>query len=562
MKALIYCRVSSDRQVNEGHGLDSQEHRCKVFAKEKGLSVVAVFRDEGISGAIFERKGISELFDYISKHPFDKFSVIVDDPSRIARDVKVHSMIREQLRKMEADLISPNFQFDDTPEGELGENLIASINQYNLKANRRQVIQKQKARLEKGYWSFGFPPGLKTIKHPIHGKLLIPNEPIASIFKSAIEEFRDRRLLTQLDIVEYVNSQYRNNGIDKKISLHGVQLMLTKILYAGYIEFPKWDVSRRKGVHEGLISLETYEEVQNILQDRTKPKSRKDTNPDFPLRGLVLCAECHKPLTASWNTGRQGKKYPNYFCKTLDCVLRYKTIKRETLEENFLTRLKNMTLDRPMRDLVTAVFTDVWQQSQKNYAQEERNHKNELDTLTATIERLTDRISKSTNDILIRTYESELLKLGQKKEQFESVAFPSRYTSEQFGTATKEVLDILEHPVETWRTGDLNERLTVFFMHFDQKPTYDKHNGFGTAILASSVDLIHSVGNGKMSSVDISSETWKQLTEYIFKWQTQINRFKQSHSTSPLIPYYTDDVSHTNIRNIENGDEAFHPKIV
>jgi len=52
IKAVIYCRVSSDRQVREGDGLRSQETRCTEFAKQKGLPVLKVFRDAGVSGVL------------------------------------------------------------------------------------------------------------------------------------------------------------------------------------------------------------------------------------------------------------------------------------------------------------------------------------------------------------------------------------------------------------------------------------------------------------------------------------------------------------------------------
>ncbi len=53
-KCLIYCRVSSQRQVIEGHGLDSQEQRCRIFANQNNYEVVKVFPDEGISGGLFD----------------------------------------------------------------------------------------------------------------------------------------------------------------------------------------------------------------------------------------------------------------------------------------------------------------------------------------------------------------------------------------------------------------------------------------------------------------------------------------------------------------------------
>ena len=37
--ALIYCRVSSERQRTEGHGLDAQEARCREYSEEKNLVI-------------------------------------------------------------------------------------------------------------------------------------------------------------------------------------------------------------------------------------------------------------------------------------------------------------------------------------------------------------------------------------------------------------------------------------------------------------------------------------------------------------------------------------------
>lgn len=54
-KAVIYCRVSSDKQVREGNGLAGQEKRCRDYAHYHNYDVEKVFRDEGISGGIIER---------------------------------------------------------------------------------------------------------------------------------------------------------------------------------------------------------------------------------------------------------------------------------------------------------------------------------------------------------------------------------------------------------------------------------------------------------------------------------------------------------------------------
>jgi len=55
MNAVIYCRVSSDRQASEGHGLDGQERRCREYAKVNGYTIAEVFRDKGASGGTISR---------------------------------------------------------------------------------------------------------------------------------------------------------------------------------------------------------------------------------------------------------------------------------------------------------------------------------------------------------------------------------------------------------------------------------------------------------------------------------------------------------------------------
>src|SRR5947209_20116240 len=90
-KALIYCRVSSDRQVKEGHGLDGQEVRCRRFAEERGYEVVRVFRDEGVSGGVVERAGMQDMLDFLdTKARAAEYVVVIDDIKRLARDMIGH----------------------------------------------------------------------------------------------------------------------------------------------------------------------------------------------------------------------------------------------------------------------------------------------------------------------------------------------------------------------------------------------------------------------------------------------------------------------------------------
>lgn len=48
---VAYLRVSTDRQAEEGLGLQVQSDAIKAWAKASGVRVVATYADEGVSGS-------------------------------------------------------------------------------------------------------------------------------------------------------------------------------------------------------------------------------------------------------------------------------------------------------------------------------------------------------------------------------------------------------------------------------------------------------------------------------------------------------------------------------
>src|SRR2546421_380064 len=88
-KAVIYCRVSSERQVKEGDGLNSQETRCRDFAKTKGYQVVKVFKDEAVSGALLkdDRPAMQRLLAFLDTQK-ESYVVIIDHLDRVSRSME------------------------------------------------------------------------------------------------------------------------------------------------------------------------------------------------------------------------------------------------------------------------------------------------------------------------------------------------------------------------------------------------------------------------------------------------------------------------------------------
>ncbi len=159
-KSIIYCRVSSDRQVKEGHGLDGQEQRCRNFAHERGYEVVAVFRDEGVSGGIIDREGMQEMLDFLgSEARTAECVVLIDDIKRLARDLIGHFTLRNAIQSRGGKLESPSHKFGNEPEEVFVESIMAVTAELERNQNKKQVRNRMQARLEAGYWPFYPPPG-------------------------------------------------------------------------------------------------------------------------------------------------------------------------------------------------------------------------------------------------------------------------------------------------------------------------------------------------------------------------------------------------------------------
>lgn len=68
-RAVGYVRVSSDEQATEGVSLDAQKARIRAYAAMRGLELVAIYREEGVSAKVplHKRAEGAQLVDTLSR---------------------------------------------------------------------------------------------------------------------------------------------------------------------------------------------------------------------------------------------------------------------------------------------------------------------------------------------------------------------------------------------------------------------------------------------------------------------------------------------------------------
>tara|TARA_R110000787_G_scaffold28730_1_gene78162 strand:+ start:4117 stop:5769 length:1653 start_codon:yes stop_codon:yes gene_type:complete len=504
LKAVIYCRVSSTKQKLDGSGLESQEQRCRAYAVERGYEVEAVFPDDASGGGDFmKRPGMVALLSYLDAQPDKNYVVIFDDLKRFARETEMHIKLRQAFKARGALVECLNFKFEDTPEGKFIETIIAAQGELEREQNRRQVMQKMKARVENGFWVFRAPVGYKYVSAKGGGgKVLVPDEPLASIVREALEGFANGRFASQAEVQRFIERcpHFPKDFPDGRLRPMTVSRLLKKVVYAGYVEAPKWGVSVRKGEHEGLISFETFKRVQEALAGRARPAARKDFNEDFPLRGFVHCDDCGKPMTACWSKGCR-KHYPYYLCDTRGCPSKRKSIPRAKVEDGFADILKGLQPTKQLFTLARVMFEDAWNARLQSVTASQGEIKRQLKTVEKQIESLLDRIVDATSPSVISAYETRLTKLEREKfvlAEKENSALPPKGRLEEFIELS---LKFLASPWNIYKNGDFATRQTVLRLAFVEPLQYSRNKGYRTPEISFPFKVLDGISGRKSEMV-------------------------------------------------------------
>lgn len=481
-RAIIYCRVSSDRQRIEGHGLESQEQRCRVYADTKGYKVEKVFRDSTTAGGDFlKRQAMVALLEYLDKRPHIEYVVIFDDLKRFARDTVFHWKLRSELGARSARPECLNFKFEDTPEGEFIETIIAAQGQLERQQNRRQVIQKQKARLERGYWPFGAVSGYKQVMTKEHGMLLTPKDPQASILHEALTGFGNGRFATKTEVAAFL----RKAGYAKNPTIETVNRLMDNLpIYAGYIEYQKWEVPLMAGYHDPIVSHKTYEAIKEKLAQNNRTHVRQEIHPDFPLRGFLLCCECSKPVTASWSKSRNGRKYAYYRCNSKGCGLNGKSIAKAVVEDDFEELLRKIRPSPQVLRLTESIIRDLWRKKMREVDKTVKARQTHLDGLEVEKKKLIQLVVKTDDIDLKAAYEEQLSDVSQEVVVLKNQIMSPEEKRLNIETATEIVFDFLENPLKQWQSGDIHTQRLVLKLVFEQPLTYNRKSGFETANLS------------------------------------------------------------------------------
>ena len=303
-RAVIYCRVSTVDQAEEGDSLNTQEKICRAYAANNGYEIVedGVYIERGESAKTANRPVLLRMLDFCSSKKRGISAVIIYKVDRLSRNTDDYSSLRLLLRRYGVGIKSATENLTDTPAGRFMENQMANIAQFDNEVRSERCGGGMREAMRNGRYVWPAPVGYSNVR--VADKATIAPSDAAHLIRRAFE-LASTGLHTTDDVWRIVCKEglvKRNGKAPSRTYFH---TMLKNELYTGWME--KFN-ERCKGAFEPVISEALFKQVQRVLRNKGHLMTEyKTNNPVFPLRRFISSPDGIK-LTGSIAKG----KYPYY----------------------------------------------------------------------------------------------------------------------------------------------------------------------------------------------------------------------------------------------------------
>ena len=164
MRAAIYARFSSELQ--RATSIEDQINVARVFATGRDWTVAHdhVYTDAALSGSSLERPGIQALLAAAARRPLPFDVLLVDDSSRVSRDLADAVRVMQQLRFLGVRVIYISQGIDS--ESEQAETLVAvhgMVDGLFLREMAAKIKRGLAGQLDRGFATGGRTYGYRTV---------------------------------------------------------------------------------------------------------------------------------------------------------------------------------------------------------------------------------------------------------------------------------------------------------------------------------------------------------------------------------------------------------------
>lgn len=344
--AASYLRLSvDDGDGTESNSISGQRGLIREYMESHGLRLTKEYVDDGWSGTNFNRPAFQELLKDCEAGKIP--CIVVKDLSRLGRNyIETGRYLEHIFPRMGIRFIAINDNYDSFTSDSSEDNLLVPFKNLINDSYSRDISQKTRAQkdVKRRNGEFIGPfAGFGYVKDPENKGHLIVDESAAQTVRLIFSLKLGGR--NEAAIAQYLNEIGAETPYQRKLSLgidykntfrpKGeprwtgplVKAVLENEVYTGTVVQGKWrkvsykvnkyepvdrdDWIRVEGMHEPIISRETFDRVQTLLAVDTRTSPGRDTL--YLLAGFVRCGDCGANMCRKLGKV-SGKMYCYYRC--------------------------------------------------------------------------------------------------------------------------------------------------------------------------------------------------------------------------------------------------------
>ena len=336
-RAALYIRLSKeDDSEGPSQSVQNQKALLEDFARRQKLTVFDCYIDDGFSGTRFDRPAFQQMLRDIESHQVNL--VVTKDLSRLGRDYIMTGHYMEQyFPEHQVRYISLLDHIDtgvDSSENDMTP-FRSIMNDLYARDISRKIKSVKRNKQQNGLFIGGKPVyGYK--KHPDRKNHIVPDEEAAAvvqkIFSMALSGTTCGQIAHLLNgqgvpspaVYGHLSGKGRGQWTSESIAR-----MLRNETYTGnMVQGRRVKISYKsrkcrcqpagqwvvvENTHQPLVSKETFQQVNLLLESRRHTRSRTY---DFPLKGLIFCHECGHPLGVINRKNAAGQDVLYLVCRT------------------------------------------------------------------------------------------------------------------------------------------------------------------------------------------------------------------------------------------------------
>ena len=334
MKTILFARVSTKEQAEEGYSLDAQRKLLEEYGSRRDLFILRKFIVPESASGRQERKQFNEMMEFLLENPEIKI-VLAEKVDRISRNFKdaqklddwLNEDAERQIHFVKQNLvIHKNAKSHEKFQWDI---YLVLARQYsnNLSEETRKGLTEKAAQ---NWYPGNHKRGFTTVGDIGHKFWTIDaSETSEAPFIRRAFELYDTGEYTILGLGKQLFKEGWKSAIGRPIAKSELHKLLKDCFYCG--EFIWNGVHYKNANHEALVSKELFYRVQARIEKKLTGKAKKH---EFLLSGLIKCDECSRSVC-----GEIQKGHHYYRCTRYQTACTQRSYSREEKLEAQITAL-------------------------------------------------------------------------------------------------------------------------------------------------------------------------------------------------------------------------------